>query len=77
MSSYETIKLEIANGVATLTLSRPDRMNAFNETMMREMIAAFDVTDADDSVRAVIVTGDGRAFCAGADLASAGDDVQL
>ncbi|MBK6703667.1 MAG: crotonase/enoyl-CoA hydratase family protein [Caulobacteraceae bacterium] len=73
MSSYETIKLEIANGVATLTLSRPDRMNAFNETMMREMIAAFDVTDADDSVRAVIVTGDGRAFCAGADLASSGD----
>ena len=73
MSSYETIKLEIANGVATLTLSRPDRMNAFNETMMREMIAAFDVTDAEDSVRAVIVTGDGRAFCAGADLASAGD----
>lgn len=73
MSSYEAIKLEIANGVATLTLSRPDRMNAFNEPMMREMIAAFDVTDADDSVRAVIVTGEGRAFCTGADLASAGD----
>ena len=73
MSSYDAIKLDIANGVATLTLSRPDRMNAFNEPMMREMIAAFDVTDADDSVRAVIVTGEGRAFCAGADLASAGD----
>ncbi len=73
MSNYEAIKLDIANGVATLTLHRPDRMNAFNELMMHEMIAAFDVTDADDSVRAVIVTGEGRAFCAGADLASAGD----
>jgi enoyl-CoA hydratase/carnithine racemase len=51
-----------------LTLSRPDRLNAFTLTMMREMISAFDMADADDSVRAVIVTGDGRAFCAGADL---------
>ena len=47
MSSYESIKLEIANGVATLTLSRPDRMNAFNETMMREMIAAFERLDVE------------------------------
>ncbi len=73
MSSYETIKLEIADGVATLTLNRPDRMNAFNEQMVRDMVAAFDITDADDSVRAVIVTGAGRAFCAGADLVGAGD----
>lgn len=73
MSQYETIKLDIADGVATLTLNRPDRMNAFTEGMMREMIAAFDETDANDDVRAVIVTGEGRAFCAGADLASAGD----
>ncbi len=73
MSSYETIKLEIADGVATLTLNRPDRMNAFNEQMVRDMVAAFDITDANDSVRAVIVTGAGRAFCAGADLVGAGD----
>ncbi len=73
MSQYETIKLDIADGVATLTLNRPDRMNAFTEGMMREMIAAFDETDTNDDVRAVIVTGEGRAFCAGADLASAGD----
>ena len=73
MSTYETIKLEVANGVATMTLNRPDRMNAFTEVMMREMIAGFDETYANDDVRVVIVTGEGRAFCAGADLASAGD----
>lgn len=72
MPTYETIKLDIAEGVATLTLHRPDRMNAFTDTMMREMIAAFDATDADDGVRAVIVTGEGRAFCAGADLGAGG-----
>ena len=72
MPDYSTIQLDIADGVATLTLNRPDRMNAFNEDMARDMIAAFDVTDADDSVRAVIVTGAGRAFCAGADLGSGG-----
>lgn len=73
MSKYETIKLEIADGVATLTLHRPDRMNAFTDVMMREMIAAFDETDANDDVRVVIVTGEGRAFCAGADLGAGGE----
>ncbi len=73
MPEFETAKLEIADGVATLTLNRPERMNAFNEGMVRDMVAAFDITDANDDVRAVIVTGAGRAFCAGADLASAGD----
>ncbi|HRK62918.1 MAG TPA: crotonase/enoyl-CoA hydratase family protein [Terricaulis sp.] len=73
MPDFETAKLDIADGVATLTLNRPDRMNAFNETMVRDMVAAFDITDANDDVRAVIVTGAGKAFCAGADLASAGD----
>jgi enoyl-CoA hydratase/carnithine racemase len=73
MPDFETAKLDIADGVATLTLNRPDRMNAFNEQMVRDMVAAFEITDSDDSVRAVIVTGAGRAFCAGADLASAGD----
>jgi enoyl-CoA hydratase/carnithine racemase len=66
--TYEQICLDVADGIATLTLSRPDRMNAFTARMMHEMIDAFDRIDADDAVRAVIVTGDGRAFCAGADL---------
>ena len=72
MSDYETIQLSVADAVATLTLNRPDRMNAFTDQMAREMRAAFDETDADDRVRAVIVTGAGRAFCAGADLGSGG-----
>ena len=72
MTTYETINLDIANNIATLTLNRPDRMNAFTEQMARDMIAAFDATDADDDVRVVIVTGAGRAFCAGADLGAGG-----
>lgn len=59
MAEYKQITLEIADGIATLTLHRPDKMNAFTGTMMNEMIDAFDRTDADDSVRAVIVTGSG------------------
>jgi len=67
--TFDTIKLDIEDGIATLTLHRPEKMNAFTGKMMAEMIAAFDITDADDAVRAVIVTGSGdRAFCAGADL---------
>lgn len=73
MTSYATIKADISEGIYTLTLSRPERMNAFTAEMMKEMIAAFDEIDADDSVRAVIVTGEGeRAFCAGADLGAGG-----
>jgi enoyl-CoA hydratase/carnithine racemase len=72
MVDFETIKLGVANGIATLTLNRPDRMNAFTDQMVRDMIAAFDETDANDDVRVVIVTGAGRAFCAGADLGSGG-----
>jgi enoyl-CoA hydratase/carnithine racemase len=73
MTMFETIKTDVSDGIFTLTLHRPDRMNAFTGEMMKEMVAAFDVADADDSVRAVIVTGAGdRAFCAGADL-GAGD----
>lgn len=68
--SFETLKLEVEDGVATLTLNRPDKLNAFNTQMMKDMIAAFDATDADDAVKAVIVTGAGRGFCAGADLSS-------
>jgi enoyl-CoA hydratase/carnithine racemase len=68
MPDFETIDTEVSDGLFTLTLSRPERMNAFTPQMMREMIAAFDLADADDLVRAVIVTGAGRAYCAGADL---------
>lgn len=69
MTQYKQIILDIEDGVATLTLNRPEKMNAFTGTMMVEMQDAFDRTDADDSVKAVIVTGAGdRAFCAGADL---------
>jgi enoyl-CoA hydratase/carnithine racemase len=70
--TFEEIKYEVAEGVLTITLNRPDRLNAFTGTMARELIAAFDQSDADDSVRAVIVTGAGRGFCAGADLGSGG-----
>ena len=73
MSEYTQIRLDIAEGIATLTLWRPDKMNAFTRIMMAEIIDAIDRTDADDSVRAVIVTGHGeRAFCAGADLTPEG-----
>ncbi|MEM7765888.1 MAG: crotonase/enoyl-CoA hydratase family protein [Pseudomonadota bacterium] len=69
MKTYEQIMLEKDGAIAILTLNRPDKMNAFTGKMMYEMIDAFDQTDADDEVRAVIVTGAGdRAFCAGADL---------
>lgn len=68
----ECIHAETREGLMTVTLARPDRLNAFTPLMMREMIEAFDAADADDAVRAVIVTGEGRAFCAGADL-GAGD----
>jgi enoyl-CoA hydratase/carnithine racemase len=70
---FEQIRYEVADGVLTITLDRPDRLNAFTETMMNELIAAFDASDADDDVRAVIVTGAGRGFCAGADLAKGGE----
>ena len=59
---------EVKDTIATITLNRPDKLNAFTGEMMNEMIDAFDRADADDAVRAIIVTGEGRAFCAGADL---------
>ncbi|MBO9468516.1 crotonase/enoyl-CoA hydratase family protein [Endozoicomonas sp. G2_2] len=70
---FSTISLDIDDGIATLWLDRPEKMNAFTPQMKDEIIAAFDHTDANDDVRAVIVTGRGRAFCAGADLSSGGD----
>ncbi|MGP9811422.1 crotonase/enoyl-CoA hydratase family protein [Rhodopseudomonas sp. NSM] len=71
--SYETIKYEVADQILTITLNRPEKLNAFNPAMQRELIEAFDKADADDNVRAIIVTGEGRAFCAGADLSSGAD----
>lgn len=72
MAEFEQIRLEVADGIATITLNRPDRLNAFTEKMSSELIAALDLTDANDDVRAVIITGAGRGFCAGADLGSGG-----
>jgi enoyl-CoA hydratase/carnithine racemase len=70
---YTEINYDVDEGIATLTLSRPERLNAFTTTMMREIIDAFDRSDGDDGVRVVIVTGAGRGFCAGADLATGGE----
>jgi enoyl-CoA hydratase/carnithine racemase len=71
--SFTEILYEVDGPAAVITLNRPERLNAFTGTMQQEMIAAFDTADADDDVRAVIVTGAGRGFCAGADLGAGGD----
>jgi enoyl-CoA hydratase/carnithine racemase len=68
--TFETIRYAVEAGVCTVTLDRPDKLNALNATMLEELLAAVDAADADDAVRAVIVTGAGRAFCAGADLSA-------
>ncbi len=70
---FEQIATELADGALTITLNRPERLNAWTGTMGRELIEAFDRADADDDVRAIIVTGAGRGFCAGADLAGGGE----
>ncbi len=72
-ADFEQITTATADGVLTITLNRPERLNAWTSQMGSEMRAAFDIADADDQVRAVIVTGAGRGFCAGADLASGGE----
>jgi enoyl-CoA hydratase/carnithine racemase len=69
---FETLLYAVDDGIATITLNRPEKLNSFTSRMMLDLISAFDATDADDAVRAVIVTGSGRAFCAGADLGTAG-----
>lgn len=70
---FSQVNYEVSGGIATITLNRPEKLNAFTNTMLHEIISAFDLTDANDDVRAVIVTGAGRAFCAGADLSSGGE----
>ena len=70
---FETITYEVADRVLTITLNRPKRLNAFTAQMGRDLIDAFDASDADDDVRAVIVTGAEPAFCAGADLGGGGE----
>jgi enoyl-CoA hydratase/carnithine racemase len=72
LPDLQTLLYDVSEGVATVTLNRPDKLNAFNVRMRDELLAVFDQTDADDAVRAVIVTGAGRAFCAGADLSAGG-----
>jgi enoyl-CoA hydratase/carnithine racemase len=72
-SDFEQITTDVADRVMTITLNRPDRLNAWTATMGRELRQAFDRADADDEVRAIVITGAGRGFCAGADLASGGD----
>lgn len=69
---FQTIQLTVEDGVAWLSLQRPEFLNAFNAAMVHELRAAFDATDADPDVKAVIITGAGRAFCAGADLSEGG-----
>ncbi len=70
--AFQEIRYEVADQVLTITLHRPERLNAWTQQMGRELIEAFDLADADDDVRAIIVTGSGRGFCAGADLAEGG-----
>src|SRR3984957_3766302 len=70
---YEQIATETSDGVLTIALNRPDRLNAWTTQMGMELRSAFDRADVDDDVRAIVVTGAGRGFCAGADLASGGD----
>jgi enoyl-CoA hydratase/carnithine racemase len=70
--SFEEIRYAVDDHILTITLDRPDRLNAFTPTMGRELIEACDRADEDDDVRAIVVTGEGRGFCAGADLAAGG-----
>jgi 2-(1,2-epoxy-1,2-dihydrophenyl)acetyl-CoA isomerase len=67
-ATYETILVDVADGVETITLNRPDSLNALNGAMRRELLAAFKAAGRDEAIRAVVVTGAGRGFCSGADL---------
>jgi enoyl-CoA hydratase/carnithine racemase len=69
---YETILTDVSENICTITINRPDKLNALNTLMIREFIDAIENADTDDAVRAIVVTGAGRAFCAGADLSTGG-----
>lgn len=71
--NFDEIIYDVSDRVATITLNRPDKMNAFTNRMLKEIIAAMDLADADDEVRAIIFTGAGKAYCAGADLSGGGE----
>ena len=71
--TYNTLRYEVADNILTLTLNRPEQLNSFTVEMANELIAAFNRASADDEVRAIVVTGEGRAFCAGMDLTAAGN----
>lgn len=73
MTAYETLRYEVADGILTVWLSRPEHLNAFTVTMANELVDAFERASADDDVAAIVVTGEGRAFCAGMDLSSEGN----
>ncbi len=70
---YQDIHYQVEDGILTLTLNRPDKLNAFTRQMLSELLDAFDRADADDAIRVIIVTGAGRGFCAGADLSAGAD----
>ncbi len=72
LPTYETLLYDVQDGIATVTLHRPEKLNAFPTQMRDDLVAVFDETDKNDDVRVVIITGAGRAFCAGADLSSGG-----
>src|SRR6476659_2551108 len=71
--SFETILYQIENSILTITLNRPDKLNAMTPTLLRELKEAFEQADNDSTVRVVVVTGAGRGFCAGADLVAASE----
>lgn len=75
--AYESIKYEVVEQILTITLNRPEKLNACTSTMERELIDAFERADKDDDIRATIVTGEGRAFCAGADLSAGADSFDM
>jgi enoyl-CoA hydratase/carnithine racemase len=77
MHQFETLRYEVADHILTLTLNRPDKLNALTKLMRRELCAALDIADADDAVRAIIVTGAGRSFCAGFDLSGGASSFDL